>query len=99
MAGFICIKRKLELLNPQTNKYQIVFKDDSKLHVGYQKFYSDEEMQEFSDNLFYAEARNLKVGTYRFSIDTLGVYINSEVIYKLEKTISISVSNSNLTEN
>lgn len=98
MAGFDKVKRKLEILNPQSQKYEIIFDDSTPIRVGYTKLYEDEEMQDFSNNLFNSVVTGLCKGTYRFSIDTLGAYINSVVIYKVEIKPVISVVESNLTD-
>ena len=98
MAGFDKVKRKLEILNPQTKKYEIIFDDSSPMRVGYTKLYADEEMQDFSDNLFNSVSTGLSKGTYRFSIDTLGAYIDTVVIYKVEIKPVISVIETNLTD-
>ena len=98
MAGFDKVKRKLEILNPQSQKYEIIFDDSTPIRVGYTKLYEDEEMQDFSNNLFNSVVTWLCKGTYRFSIDTLGAYINSVVIYKVEIKPIISVVESNLTD-
>lgn len=97
MAGFSKIKRKLEKLNIQSNEYEIIFNDLSPMQVGYTKLYDNFEMQDFSDNLFNSITSNLGKGTYRFSIDTLGVYIDSATVYEVEIKPCISVISSNLT--
>lgn len=81
MAGFDKIKRTLEVLNTATNEYETRL--DDVIDVPYQKFYEDDEILGFNYEQFDIASQflGLKTGEYRFTVDTLGRYIDTTCIY------------------
>lgn len=89
MAGFSKIKRKISRQVVGGGSV-VIFEDLNPFEVEYQKFYDDEEMYYFSHEMFAPFKEKLPEGVYVFDIDTLDVYINSSVTYKIERTITVS---------
>lgn len=89
MAGFSKIKRKISRQVVGGGSV-VIFEDLNPFEVEYQKFYDDEEMYYFSHEMFAPFKEKLPEGVYVFDIDTLDVYINSSVTYKIERTITVT---------
>ena len=89
MAGFSKIKRKISRQVVGGGSV-VIFEDLNPFEVEYQKFYNNEDMYYFSHEMFAPFKEKLPEGVYVFDIDTLDVYINSSVTYKIERTITVT---------
>lgn len=89
MAGFSKIKRKISRQVVGGGSV-VIFEDLNPFEVEYQKFYDNEDMYYFSHEMFAPFEEKLPEGVYVFDIDTLDVYINSSVTYKIERTITVT---------
>ena len=89
MAGFSKIKRKISRQVVGGGSV-VIFEDLNPFEVEYQKFYDNEDMYYFSHEMFAPFKEKLPEGVYVFDIDTLDVYINSSVTYKIERTITVT---------
>lgn len=89
MAGFSKIKRKISRQVVGGGSV-VIFEDLNPFEVEYQKFYDNEDMFYFSHEMFALFEKKLPEGVYVFDIDTLDVYINSSVTYKIERTITVT---------
>ena len=89
MAGFSKIKRKISRQVVGGGSV-VIFEDLNPFEVEYQKFYDNRDMYYFSHEMFEPFEEKLPEGVYVFDIDTLDVYINSSVTYKIERTITVT---------
>lgn len=92
MAGFDQIKRKLEKYNKESDTYEVIFEDAEKVTVDYEKFYEDDEIIYYNYEQFKKLFDQLQIneaGVYRFSVDTLGAYLNTTCDYKAAYTFTI----------
>ena len=99
MAGFSKIKRKLEVYNKDTDKFELLFEDVEPYTVPYEKCYEDEEIVNYNYQHFLKITKKLKIkkpGYYQFSVDTLGAYIDTVCEYKLKMKPVASMVKSNL---
>lgn len=94
MAGFDKIKRTLERYNPRKQKFEIMFEDKNPIKVEYMKCYEDEEIYGYNFQRFCALTKKLQInkpGYYRFTVDTLGSYIETRCEYKIEYKPTMSL--------
>lgn len=87
MAGFSKIKRKISR-QVVGGSPVVIFEDLNPFEVEYQKFYDNEDMFYFSNDVFSQFKDQYPEGTYTLEIDTLGVYINSKVTYQIKRVNS-----------
>lgn len=87
MAGFNKIKRKISRQVVGGGSV-VIFEDLNPFEVKYQKFYENEDMFFFSNDIFRSFKDKYPEGTYILEIDTLGVYMNSKVTYQIKRVIT-----------